>query len=224
MSRHLTPEIESVFMTPQEQYTFISSTLVREIAVLGGNVSEFVHPHRGNRTETAPQALSNVAVRKIVAVAALAGGVCPVGRCPRMPTSRRRRRDSRPLLGGCVEHKGAIASAYPLASQAGSEMLAAGRQCLRCGGGRVGGARGGGTDEFGARRRRVLSASPPVRRLRDHARCARKGARRGHARHVPGRGGNPIARASVGGAAGGRQFRASPRRSTIWPGASANCR
>src|ERR1700723_1071391 len=44
MSRHLTPEIESVFMTPQEQYTFISSTLVREIAVLGGNVSGFVHP------------------------------------------------------------------------------------------------------------------------------------------------------------------------------------
>jgi pantetheine-phosphate adenylyltransferase len=44
MSRHLNPDIESVFMTPQEQYTFISSTLVREIAVLGGNVSEFVHP------------------------------------------------------------------------------------------------------------------------------------------------------------------------------------
>ena len=44
MSRHLQPEIESVFMTPQEQYTFISSTLVREIAVMGGNVSEFVHP------------------------------------------------------------------------------------------------------------------------------------------------------------------------------------
>jgi pantetheine-phosphate adenylyltransferase len=44
MSRHLTPEIESVFLTPQEQYTFISSTLIRQIAVLGGNVSEFVHP------------------------------------------------------------------------------------------------------------------------------------------------------------------------------------
>jgi len=43
MSRHLSPDIESVFMTPQEQYTFISSTLVREIAVMGGNVSEFVH-------------------------------------------------------------------------------------------------------------------------------------------------------------------------------------
>ena len=37
-------EFETVFMTPQEQYTFISSTLVREIAVLGGDVSEFVHP------------------------------------------------------------------------------------------------------------------------------------------------------------------------------------
>jgi pantetheine-phosphate adenylyltransferase len=44
MSRHLTRDVESVFLTPQEQFTFISSTLVREIAVLGGDVSEFVHP------------------------------------------------------------------------------------------------------------------------------------------------------------------------------------
>ena len=44
MSRHLTREVETVFLTPQEQFTFISSTLVREIASLGGNVSEFVHP------------------------------------------------------------------------------------------------------------------------------------------------------------------------------------
>ncbi len=44
MSRHLDREIESVFLTPQEQFTFISSTLVREIAVLGGNLDEFVHP------------------------------------------------------------------------------------------------------------------------------------------------------------------------------------
>ena len=44
MTRHLDPQIETVFMTPQEQFTFISSTLVREIAALGGNVSEFVHP------------------------------------------------------------------------------------------------------------------------------------------------------------------------------------
>lgn len=44
MSRHLSRDVETVFMTPQEQFTFISSTLVREIAVLGGNVSEFVHP------------------------------------------------------------------------------------------------------------------------------------------------------------------------------------
>lgn len=44
MSRHLSDDIETVFLTPKEQFTFISSTLVREIAVLGGNVSEFVHP------------------------------------------------------------------------------------------------------------------------------------------------------------------------------------
>jgi pantetheine-phosphate adenylyltransferase len=44
MSRHLDREIETVFLTPQEQFTFISSTLVREIAVLGGDVREFVHP------------------------------------------------------------------------------------------------------------------------------------------------------------------------------------
>ncbi|HEY6484109.1 MAG TPA: pantetheine-phosphate adenylyltransferase [Steroidobacteraceae bacterium] len=44
MSRHLAHEIETVFLTPKEQFTFISSTLVREIAVLGGDVRKFVHP------------------------------------------------------------------------------------------------------------------------------------------------------------------------------------
>jgi pantetheine-phosphate adenylyltransferase len=44
MTRHLSREVETVFLTPQEQFTFISSTLIREIAVLGGDVSEFVHP------------------------------------------------------------------------------------------------------------------------------------------------------------------------------------
>ncbi len=44
MSRHLARDIETVFLTPQEQFTFISSTLVREIATLGGDVSQFVHP------------------------------------------------------------------------------------------------------------------------------------------------------------------------------------
>jgi pantetheine-phosphate adenylyltransferase len=44
MSRHLAREIETVFLTPQEQFTFISSTLVREIAILGGDVREFVDP------------------------------------------------------------------------------------------------------------------------------------------------------------------------------------
>jgi pantetheine-phosphate adenylyltransferase len=44
MSRHLDRSFETVFLTPQEQFTFISSTLVREIAVLGGDVRQFVHP------------------------------------------------------------------------------------------------------------------------------------------------------------------------------------
>ena len=44
MSRHLDRDFETVFLTPQEQFTFISSTLVREIAVLGGDVHKFVHP------------------------------------------------------------------------------------------------------------------------------------------------------------------------------------
>lgn len=44
MNRHLGPEVETIFMTPAEQFTFISSSLVREIAVLGGDVRQFVHP------------------------------------------------------------------------------------------------------------------------------------------------------------------------------------
>jgi pantetheine-phosphate adenylyltransferase len=44
MNRHLAREIETVFLTPKEQFTFISSTLIREIAVLGGDVHEFVDP------------------------------------------------------------------------------------------------------------------------------------------------------------------------------------
>jgi len=44
MNRRLAPEIETLFLTPAEQYAYISSSLVREIAALGGDVSEFVHP------------------------------------------------------------------------------------------------------------------------------------------------------------------------------------
>lgn len=44
MNRHLIPEAETLFLTPAEQYSFISSSLVREIAYLGGDVSSFVHP------------------------------------------------------------------------------------------------------------------------------------------------------------------------------------
>ncbi len=44
MNRRLAPEIEYVFLAPSENCSFISSTLVREIAIYGGDVSKFVHP------------------------------------------------------------------------------------------------------------------------------------------------------------------------------------
>ncbi len=44
MNRRIAPQIETIFLTPAEKYAFISSTLVREIASLGGDVSQFVHP------------------------------------------------------------------------------------------------------------------------------------------------------------------------------------
>ena len=44
MNRHLTDEVETAFLTPTEKYMFISSTLVKEVAELGGDVGEFVSP------------------------------------------------------------------------------------------------------------------------------------------------------------------------------------
>lgn len=44
MNRVLAPDVESLFLTPSEKYSYISSTLVREIAALNGDVTKFVHP------------------------------------------------------------------------------------------------------------------------------------------------------------------------------------
>jgi len=44
MNRNLYPDVETLFLTPAEQYMFISATMVREIASLGGDVSKFVQP------------------------------------------------------------------------------------------------------------------------------------------------------------------------------------
>jgi pantetheine-phosphate adenylyltransferase len=45
MNRHQAESIETVFLTPTEQFNFVSSSLIREIAEHGGEVSRFVHPH-----------------------------------------------------------------------------------------------------------------------------------------------------------------------------------
>jgi len=44
MNRHMEPNVETMFLTPAEQFSYISSSLVREVAALGGNVSAFVAP------------------------------------------------------------------------------------------------------------------------------------------------------------------------------------
>lgn len=45
MNRDLYPDVETMFLTPGEQFMFVSATIVREISILGGDVSKFVHPH-----------------------------------------------------------------------------------------------------------------------------------------------------------------------------------
>ncbi len=45
MNRNLYPELETLFLTPAEQYTFISATMVREVARFGGDVGKFVSPY-----------------------------------------------------------------------------------------------------------------------------------------------------------------------------------
>ena len=52
MNRQLMPEVETVFMTPSDQYQFVSGTFVREIATLGGDVSKFVAPSVLDRLRT----------------------------------------------------------------------------------------------------------------------------------------------------------------------------
>ncbi len=44
MNRYLLPDVETMFLTPSDQYQFISGSIVREIAMLGGDVSKFVFP------------------------------------------------------------------------------------------------------------------------------------------------------------------------------------
>lgn len=49
MNRQLYPGVETIFMTPGEQYAYVSATLVREITLLGGNVGKFVSPFVASR-------------------------------------------------------------------------------------------------------------------------------------------------------------------------------
>ncbi|MDP1673181.1 MAG: pantetheine-phosphate adenylyltransferase [Burkholderiales bacterium] len=57
MNRKLHPDVETVFMTPGEEYMFLSATLVREISVMGGDVSKFVSPVIAGRLKAKIQEL-----------------------------------------------------------------------------------------------------------------------------------------------------------------------
>jgi pantetheine-phosphate adenylyltransferase len=60
MNRNLYPEVETVFLTPGEQYLFISATIVREIAILGGDVSKFVQPAVRERLDKRVREISTI--------------------------------------------------------------------------------------------------------------------------------------------------------------------
>lgn len=51
MNRRLAPGVETLFLTPSDKYLFLSATIVREIAVLGGDISAFVHPATAQRMQ-----------------------------------------------------------------------------------------------------------------------------------------------------------------------------
>jgi len=57
MNRSLYPDFETLFLTPSEQHMFISATLVREIALLGGDIAKFVHPSVGKRLDAKVKSL-----------------------------------------------------------------------------------------------------------------------------------------------------------------------
>ena len=51
MNRRLAPGVETLFLTPSDKYLFLSATIVREIAVLGGDITAFVHPLTAERMQ-----------------------------------------------------------------------------------------------------------------------------------------------------------------------------
>jgi len=57
MNRGMYPDVESIFLTPGEQFMFVSATIVREISVLGGDTSKFVAKHVGERLKIKIQQL-----------------------------------------------------------------------------------------------------------------------------------------------------------------------
>jgi pantetheine-phosphate adenylyltransferase len=66
MNRSMYPGVETVFMTPSEQYMFISASIVREISRLGGNVEKFVSPLVAERLRTSHRTTLEVAMALMI--------------------------------------------------------------------------------------------------------------------------------------------------------------
>ena len=58
MNRHLAADVETAFLTPTETYNFISSSLVREICSMGGDISEFVSPAVNEALTDSPELIN----------------------------------------------------------------------------------------------------------------------------------------------------------------------
>ena len=70
MNRRLNERVETLFLTPRETYTFVSSRLVKEIARLGGDVSQFVLPHVVEALEAKRSGLTANSVNLVTPVVA----------------------------------------------------------------------------------------------------------------------------------------------------------
>lgn len=107
MNRHLLPDVETLFMTPSDQYQFISGTIVREIAQLGGDVSKFVFPSVERWLQERPRnAASNPgrAERPALRLTEPSGG--RLARPPCISAVRIRRAMGRSAPGACPGRRG----------------------------------------------------------------------------------------------------------------------
>ena len=81
MNRQLMPDVETVFLTPSDQYQFVSGTFVREIATLGGDVSKFVSPSVLERLQRVKPTARRVSAPRMASLITGTTGIPTAMRC-----------------------------------------------------------------------------------------------------------------------------------------------